>query len=36
MRTRVAIENGTIETLLAEWDRDAERFREMRKPYLLY
>jgi len=36
MRTRAAIENGTLETLLAEWDRDSERFREMRKPYLLY
>jgi uncharacterized protein YbbC (DUF1343 family) len=35
-RTRSAIENGTLETLLAEWDRDSERFREMRKPYLLY
>ena len=35
-RTRAAIENGTLETLLAEWDRDAARFREMRKPYLLY
>ncbi|HET9775783.1 MAG TPA: DUF1343 domain-containing protein [Gemmatimonadaceae bacterium] len=35
-RTRAAIENGTLETLLAEWDRDAERFRQMRKPYLLY
>lgn len=35
-RTRAAIENGTLEALLAEWDRDAQRFREMRKPYLLY
>jgi uncharacterized protein YbbC (DUF1343 family) len=35
-RTRAAIENGTLETLLAEWDRDAERFTQMRKPYLLY
>lgn len=35
-RTRAAIENGTLETLLAEWDRDAQTFREMRKPYLLY
>jgi uncharacterized protein YbbC (DUF1343 family) len=35
-RTRAAIENGTLETMLAEWDRDAQRFREMRKPYLLY
>jgi uncharacterized protein YbbC (DUF1343 family) len=35
-RTRLAIENGTVETLLAEWDRDAQRFSEQRKPYLLY
>jgi uncharacterized protein YbbC (DUF1343 family) len=35
-RTRAAIENGTLETLLAEWDRDAQKFRETRKPYLLY
>jgi uncharacterized protein YbbC (DUF1343 family) len=35
-RIRAAIENGTLETLLAEWERDAEKFREMRKPYLLY
>jgi uncharacterized protein YbbC (DUF1343 family) len=35
-RTRVAIENGTLETLLAEWDRDAQRFYQLRKPYLLY
>lgn len=25
-----------VDTLLAEWDRDAEKFREKRKPYLLY
>jgi uncharacterized protein YbbC (DUF1343 family) len=35
-RTRAAIENGTLETLLAEWDRDARKFGETRKPYLLY
>ena len=35
-RIRTAIENGTLETLLAEWERDAATFREMRKPYLLY
>lgn len=35
-RIRTAMENGTLDALLAEWDRDAERFREMRKPYLLY
>ncbi|MFN2637958.1 MAG: exo-beta-N-acetylmuramidase NamZ domain-containing protein [Gemmatimonadaceae bacterium] len=35
-RTRAAIENGTLETLLAEWDRDAQKFDAMRKPYLFY
>ena len=35
-RTRAAIEAGTLETLLAEWGRDAQRFNETRKPYLLY
>jgi uncharacterized protein YbbC (DUF1343 family) len=35
-RARAAIENGTLDSLLAEWDRDAQHFREMRKPYLLY
>jgi uncharacterized protein YbbC (DUF1343 family) len=35
-RIRAAIENGTLDDLLAEWDRDAEKFREMRKPFLLY
>ena len=35
-RIRQAIENGTLDALLAEWDRDAEKFREQRKPYLLY
>jgi uncharacterized protein YbbC (DUF1343 family) len=35
-RIRAAMENGTLDALLAEWDRDAQRFREMRKPYLLY
>ena len=36
MRTRTAIESGTLDALLAEWDRDAQRFSETRKPYLLY
>jgi uncharacterized protein YbbC (DUF1343 family) len=36
MRIRAAIESGTLETLLTQWAQDAERFREMRKPYLLY
>lgn len=35
-RIRAAIENGTLDALLAEWDKDAEKFREQRKPYLLY
>ena len=35
-RIRAAIEKGTLDELLAEWDRDAEKFREQRKPYLLY
>ncbi len=35
-RIRAAIEAGTLESLLAEWERDAQRFRELRKPYLLY
>lgn len=35
-RIRPAIENGALDALLAEWERDAERFREMRKAYLLY
>lgn len=35
-RVRKAIEAGTLSTLLREWTRDEERFRMMRKPYLLY
>ncbi len=35
-RIRAAIENGTLDELLAEWDRDAEKFRNQRAPYLLY
>jgi uncharacterized protein YbbC (DUF1343 family) len=35
-RIRAAMESGTLETLLTQWEQDAERFREMRKPYLLY
>lgn len=35
-RIRTAMENGTLDALLDEWERDAERFRELRKPYLLY
>ncbi|CAN5706810.1 DUF1343 domain-containing protein [soil metagenome] len=35
-RVRSAIDSGTLQELLEEWDRDAERFRELRKQYLLY
>ena len=35
-RIRKAIESDTLDELLAEWDKDAEKFREQRKPYLLY
>jgi uncharacterized protein YbbC (DUF1343 family) len=35
-RIRAAIENGTLEALLEEWERDAQRFLVLRKPYLLY
>jgi uncharacterized protein YbbC (DUF1343 family) len=35
-RLRQAIENGALRAVLEEWDRDAERFRQIRQPYLLY
>jgi uncharacterized protein YbbC (DUF1343 family) len=35
-RLRKAIEAGTLRALLREWERDAERFRRTREPYLLY
>lgn len=35
-RARLAIEEGTLDALLEEWDGDAERFREIREPYLIY
>ena len=35
-RLRRAIEDGTLPALLAEWDREADRFRSVRSPYLLY
>ncbi|HEY0024776.1 MAG TPA: DUF1343 domain-containing protein [Longimicrobium sp.] len=35
-RVRLAIEGGRLLPLLDEWDREAEEFREARKPYLLY
>lgn len=31
-----AFEGGTLTELLDDWDREAEKFRAMRKPYLLY
>jgi uncharacterized protein YbbC (DUF1343 family) len=31
-----AFEEGTLQEFLVEWDRDAERFRQIRQPYLLY
>jgi uncharacterized protein YbbC (DUF1343 family) len=35
-RTRAAIEAGTVRELLAQWEQDAARFTELRKPYLMY
>ena len=35
-RLREAIEAGTLPQLLQAWDADAERFRAIRAPYLLY
>ncbi len=35
-RLRAAIEAGTLPALLREWEADAERFRAIRQPYLLY
>lgn len=35
-RLRAAIESGTLPTLLAAWAADAERFRRLRAPYLMY
>jgi uncharacterized protein YbbC (DUF1343 family) len=31
-----AFEEGTLGEFLPEWDSDAERFRQIRRPYLLY
>ncbi len=33
---RAAVEAGTVRDLLVAWEQDAQRFREMRRPYLLY
>jgi uncharacterized protein YbbC (DUF1343 family) len=35
-KLRQAIESGTLPQLLTEWDADAEHFRVIRAPYLLY
>lgn len=35
-RLKQSMENGTLRTLLEQWDSDAERFRQIRQPYLLY
>jgi uncharacterized protein YbbC (DUF1343 family) len=35
-RVRLAVEGGTLPALLEEWDRQAARFQESRKPFLLY
>jgi uncharacterized protein YbbC (DUF1343 family) len=33
---RRAVENGTVDDLLARWDEEARRFEKARRPYLLY
>jgi uncharacterized protein YbbC (DUF1343 family) len=35
-RLRAAVEQNTVDALIAEWNADARRFAEMVKPYLLY
>ena len=35
-RVRAAVEQGTLPALLDDWDKDAARFEETRRPYLLY
>ena len=35
-KVKLAIEGGTLSSLLEEWDREASDFREQRKPFLLY
>jgi uncharacterized protein YbbC (DUF1343 family) len=35
-RLRQAIEAGTLRELLEEWEQDAERFEEVREPFLIY
>jgi len=35
-RFRTAVDAGTLRELLGEWDRQADAFRALRRPYLLY
>ena len=35
-KVRLAIDAGQLAPVLEQWDREAEQFRESRKPYLLY
>jgi uncharacterized protein YbbC (DUF1343 family) len=35
-KVRLAIDAGRLESLLDEWDREAEGFRSAREPFLLY
>jgi uncharacterized protein YbbC (DUF1343 family) len=35
-KVRLAIEGGRLNPLLKEWDKEAAKFRESRKPFLLY
>lgn len=35
-KARLAIDAGQLESLLAEWDREAAEFRASREPFLLY
>ena len=35
-RFRIAVDAGRLQELLADWDAQAEAFRAMREPYLLY
>ena len=35
-KVRLAIEGGRLPALLDEWDREADEFREARRPFLLY
>ncbi len=35
-RLRAAVENNTVDALIASWDSDARRFSELVRPFLLY